>query len=1123
MKDVVANYSASGKVRELVSSIEGIQAKENSKTKVAISTLVGSSFAFIVAAAVNLTKKNNHLVILPDKESAAYFANDLEALFEESDKDYTQKSILFYPATNKKPYSSDRTENANIILRLETLNRLNNGERLVVVTYPEAVCEKVAGKKEIQNKSTTIQVNDSLSIDNLIDILDEYHFERVDFVTQSGQYAIRGGIIDIFSYSLQKPARIEMVGDDIESIRIFDIVSQMSINKIDKLVVVPNLQSEENAKDNKLQNLLSYFGKDTIVWAKELAITARRIEEYFALADKTFKDLQSTITSLPPTELYCSKDEVFTLLNKYVLIETGLKYYDNGYMDFEYSTQLQPAFNQNIDLLADNLEQHSLDKYQNYFSVKDDKQKERIEKIITQYTSQGRLIYVGYLPFTISEGFIDNETKQVYFTDHQLFNRYHKYFVQDSSQDSKRLTLEDLMALKPGDYVTHIDYGVGVFSGLEKINNNGKIQEAIRLIYKNNDVLYVSIHSLHKISRYSSAEGTEPKLNRLGSNAWQQLKQKTKKKVKDIARDLIKLYAQRKASKGFAYSEDNYLQHELEASFVFEDTPDQYKATKAVKNDMQKPYPMDRLVCGDVGFGKTEVAIRAAFKAVCDSKQVAVLVPTTILAFQHYKTFSERLKNMPCRVDYLNRFRTTKEKSQVLKDLQDGKIDILIGTHKIVGKEVKFKDLGLLIIDEEQKFGVSMKEKLRQMKVNIDTLTLSATPIPRTLQFSLMGARDLSVMTTPPANRQPVETEVCTFDENVIRDAILRELSRGGQVFFVNNRVQNIYSVASMIERLVPNARVCVGHGQMEGTQLENIMMDFINEEYDVLVATTIVENGLDIPNANTIIINDAQNYGLSDLHQLRGRVGRSNKKSYCYLLVPSKEIMTEQAHKRLSAIEEFSSIGSGFAIAMRDLDIRGAGNILGAEQSGFISEIGYEMYNKILAEAMQELREEDISFAHTSDDFPVLQKELTTIETDLEVLIPDYYITNITERLKIYKQLDSTVEESELQQLQKELVDRFGKIPVQTIDLFEIVRLRKVASNLSIEKLLLKRGKMTLNFKSSAISFTDKGWFQNVLLFVNQYPQYCQLKELGDVLQVVIDKVKTVKQAKEILCRFEG
>ncbi len=1123
MKDVVANYSASSKVRELVSSIEGIQANENSKTKVAISTLVGSSFAFIVAAAVNLTKKNNHLVILPDKESAAYFANDLEALFEESDKDYTQKSILFYPATNKKPYSSDRTENANIILRLETLNRLNNGERLVGVTYPEAVCEKVAGKKEIQNKSTTIQVNDSLSIDNLIDILDEYHFERVDFVTQSGQYAIRGGIIDIFSYSLQKPARIEMLGDDIESIRMFDIVSQMSINKIDKLVVVPNLQSEENAKDNKLQNLLSYFGKDTIVWAKELAITARRIEEYFALADKTFKDLQSTITSLPPTELYCSKDEVFTLLNKYVLIETGLKYYDNGYMDFEYSTQLQPAFNQNIDLLADNLEQYSLDKYQNYFSVKDDKQKERIEKIIAQYTSQGRLIYVGYLPFTISEGFIDNETKQLYFTDHQLFNRYHKYFVQDSSQDSKRLTLEDLMALKPGDYVTHIDYGVGVFSGLEKINNNGKIQEAIRLIYKNNDVLYVSIHSLHKISRYSSAEGTEPKLNRLGSNAWQQLKQKTKKKVKDIARDLIKLYAQRKASKGFAYSQDNYLQHELEASFVFEDTPDQYKATKAVKNDMQKPYPMDRLVCGDVGFGKTEVAIRAAFKAVCDSKQVAVLVPTTILAFQHYKTFSERLKNMPCRVDYLNRFRTAKEKSQVLKDLQDGKIDILIGTHKIVGKEVKFKDLGLLIIDEEQKFGVSMKEKLRQMKVNIDTLTLSATPIPRTLQFSLMGARDLSVMTTPPANRQPVETEVCTFDENVIRDAVLRELSRGGQVFFVNNRVQNIYSVASMIERLVPNARVCVGHGQMEGTQLENIMMDFINEEYDVLVATTIVENGLDIPNANTIIINDAQNYGLSDLHQLRGRVGRSNKKSYCYLLVPSKEIMTEQAHKRLSAIEEFSSIGSGFAIAMRDLDIRGAGNILGAEQSGFISEIGYEMYNKILAEAMQELREEDISFAHTSDEFPMLQKELTTIETDLEVLIPDYYITNITERLKIYKQLDSTVEESELQQLQKELADRFGKIPVQTLDLFEIVRLRKVASNLSIEKLLLKRGKMTLNFKSSAISFTDKSWFQNVLLFVNQYPQYCELKELGDVLQVVIDKVKTVKQAKEILCRFEG
>ncbi|MBO6118309.1 MAG: transcription-repair coupling factor [Bacteroidales bacterium] len=1125
MKNSAADYSGTNFVKELVNEIT------KPANKVTINTLAGSSYAFLIAGAINLTKQFNHLIILPDKESAAYFANDLEEIFDERDLDYTQKSVLFFPASSKKPYDSQSsTQNANVILRLETLNRLNNGEKLTVVTYSDAISEKTAAKSTLNGKSVIIQRGDMISVDNLIDILDEYNFQRVDFVTKSGEYAVRGGIIDIFSYSLQKPCRIEMSGDEAESLRLFDIVTQMSVSELDKLVIVPDLQSSQNNGTSSYESLLSYFGGDTVIWTKDLSITAGKTEEYYNTAVKIYNELQTTVDYLPPEKLFCTKEQFLNAIKKYNTVETGLTLWDAQSKKMDYSVQSQPLFNGNFDLLAENLQQLTSDGYTNHFLVKDDKQKARIEKIIEQYTAKQWLINVDYLPLSISQGFIDNETKQVYFTDHQLFNRYHKYTVQDNSEENEKLTLEDLVTLKPGDYVVHIDYGVGMFSGLQKIDAGGKWQEAIRLIYKNNDVLYVSIHSLHKISRYSSKDGAEIKLNRLGSSAWQTLKQKTKKKVKDIAKDLIKLYAQRKASKGFQFSSDSYLQNELEASFMYEDTVDQFKATKSVKADMEKPYPMDRLICGDVGFGKTEVAIRAAFKAVCDSKQVAVLVPTTILAFQHWQTFSERLKNMPCRVDYINRFRSAKEKTKILKDLKEGKIDILIGTHKIVGKEVEFKDLGLLIIDEEQKFGVSMKEKLRQLKVNIDTLTLTATPIPRTLQFSLMGARDLSIINTPPANRQPVATEVCTFNKEVIRDAVVKELSRGGQVYFVNNRVQNIYGIASLIESLVPDARICVGHGQMEGTQLENIMMDFINQEYDVLVATTIVENGLDIPNANTIIINDAQNYGLSDLHQLRGRVGRSNKKAYCYLLVPSKEIMTEQAQKRLSAIEEFSSVGSGFAIAMRDLDIRGAGNILGAEQSGFISEIGYETYNKILFEAMQELNEEQLA----QTGVPVISSDnmyegnaaigmmnYCTIETDLEILIPDSYISNVTERLKIYKELDSMTQEEELTALSAELCDRFGKIPPQTLDLFDTVRIRRMATQLGIEKLILKHSKMLLNFNSSSVNFTDEGKFQNVLLFVNQYPQHCQLKEDGKILQLQITGIKTVKQAFGVLSRI--
>ncbi|MCH3924494.1 MAG: transcription-repair coupling factor [Bacteroidales bacterium] len=1111
MKNVVESYSSYPIIKEIVKQAT----KEGEKLN--IKDLVGSSFALIGSAVRNSTREFNHLFILPDKEQAAYFANDLEELFDEVEEDYTKKEVMFYPSTNKRPYSYDSTENANIILRLETLNRINNGEHLMVVTYPEAISEKVVSKKLLENNSTTIKKGDEVSLDYLIDVLDEYKFDRVDFVTKSGEYAVRGGIVDVFSFSEQKPYRIEMIGDEVDSIRSFDVVSQMSIEERTRLVIVPNLQDKELTQENHIP-FFSYFACDTIVWTKDLGIILDKVEKEYSLAQKVFDDNTTLIKQMPVNEVYSTKQDIYDSLIKHSVIEIGNPYIKTNIQEIIYKTSLQPVFNKSFDLFEEKLESLTLDGYDNYFLVPDKKQKERIEKIIEQFTKQEKIVKVSYLPFALSFGFIDQENKQSFFTDHQLFNRYHKYRIKDNREESEKLTLEDLVTLKPGDYVTHIDYGVGKFAGLEKIVNNGKEQETIRLVYKDNDILYVSIHALHKISRYSGKEGVEPKLNRLGSSAWQTLKNKTKQKVKDIAKDLIALYAKRKASNGFQYSADTYLQNELEASFMYEDTPDQYKATKNVKSDMEKPYPMDRLVCGDVGFGKTEVAIRAAFKAVCDNKQVAVLVPTTILAFQHYKTFTERLKDMPCNIDYINRFRTTKEKSQILKNLKDGKIDILIGTHRIVSKDVHFKDLGLLIIDEEQKFGVGIKEKIKQMKVNIDTLTLTATPIPRTLQFSLMGARDLSIITTAPPNRQPITTEVTAFDEEVIRDAIMFELSRGGQVFFVNNRVQNIEEVAGLIQRLVPQAKVVVGHGQMDGEKLEKVMLDFINEEYDVLVATTIVENGLDIPNANTIIINDAQNYGLSDLHQLRGRVGRSNKKAFCYLLVPSENILTDQAYKRLQAIEEFSSIGSGFAIAMRDLDIRGAGNILGAEQSGFISEIGYDMYNKILNEAMEELKENDFKELYQEENQKKDFVNECSIETDLEVLIPDDYITNITERLKIYKELDNMSEEKDLDSMAKELRDRFGKIPQPTMDLFDIVRLRKVAKEYAVEKLVLKREKLILTFTSNDKSdFYSSSKFQDVLMFVQRYPQHCQMKEVNKILTLTIQNIKSVQKALNV------
>jgi len=1092
MKEVLETYLKNKNILSLCNKIE------KQEKKIILNSCVGSCFAFVIASLDILLKKRSHLLIAETMQEAAYLANDLEELLADKKEDYAIKHVLFYPALFSRQKDKQERNNDNSVFRLQILNRLHKGENLIVVTYPESLEEKVTNKNLLDKRKITLKKHEELDTDKLIEDLDNYGFECTDFVVQSGQYAVRGGIIDVYSYAEQLPYRIELNGDRIESIRTFDIATQISIEQKERFVIIPDLELQQ--KEEKV-SLFSYFKKDAIVWAKNLPL----------VLENTIKVLQTEREK----ENYIIGSEIINNIDCFTLIQTGLALQKTETENLDFFTVLQPSFNMNFSLFAEKLEELTLQGFNNMFFVRDDKQKQRIQDIITEYEKKNKTIRVGYADFSISNGFIDNENKRSYFTDHQLFNRYNRYHIQNNTDKRESLTIDELINLKPGDYVTHMDYGVGKFSGLEKLNNNGKIQEAIRLIYKNNDILYVSIHSLHKISRYTSAEGVEPKLNKLGSSAWQTLKEKTKKKVKDIAKDLIKLYAQRKVSKGFAFSSDSYLQNELEASFIYEDTPDQYKATLAVKKDMELSFPMDRLVCADVGFGKTEIAIRAAFKAVNDSKQVAVLVPTTILAFQHYKTFSERLKNMPCRVDYINRFRSAKQKTQILKDLKDGRIDILVGTHALVSKNVEFKDLGLLIIDEEQKFGVSVKEKIKQMKVNVDTLTLTATPIPRTLQFSLMGARDLSVINTAPLNRQPVTTQIINgINEDIIRSALVEELNRGGQIFFVHNRIQSLENIYSLLHKLLPQARIAIGHGQMEGKQLEQIMMDFINEQYDVLLSTTIVENGLDIPNANTIFINDAQNYGLSDLHQLRGRVGRSNKKAYCYLIVPSENILTEQAYKRLQAIVEFSSIGSGFALSMRDLDIRGAGNILGAEQNGFISDIGYDTYNKILQEAIEELKENDFTDLYKQDNNDFVKE--CSVETDMEVLIPDGYISNVTERFKIYKELDSVTQEEDLQRLAKELRDRFGKIPQQTLDLFDIVRIRKMAKELGIENLKLKKEKATITFvRNKKSEFYNSDKFQRIILFANQHPSRCLLKEENQSLILVVYNIKTVSQTK--------
>ena len=1117
----------------------------------------GSLPAVVAAAVATRLSTVNQLIIASNKEEAFYLCNDLETLLqagsETTDDSHpsplTSHGVMLFPTSYRKAYNYDEeeTENANVLMRSEVVKELASGSPLTVVTYPEALSEKVVSTGVLAANTLRLERGGKHDLWDVADQLQEFGFEREDFVVEPGQYAVRGGIVDVFSYASDLPYRIEFFDDQIDSLRTYDPVSQLSVKQLDRVDIVPNLNNRSESSPTTKVSLLEYFGSSDVVWVQSLMMVSQRMDTLMDEVRKAYEE-KCHLSSLPfhlakPEELCCTANEFLHKLLELNIVEYGNSHYFSQEERLEVKSEPQPVLGKQFDLLTDTLAQYAEKDYKLIITVSNESQEKRLQNILgvkgsekgsergvkgnEKTNEQGGTIVpltppslplhsLSLLNTQLSHGFIDHDECVLCFTDHEIFERYHKYTVKDLRATHEALTLKELFELKPGDYVTHIDYGVGRFSGLEKVTQNGKSQELIRLIYKNNDVLYISIHGLHKISRYVGKEGEAPTLNRLGSNTWQVLKQKTKRQVKDIAKDLIALYAKRKASRGFAFSADCSMQEQLEASFLYEDTPDQLKATVAVKHDMEEQAPMDRLVCGDVGFGKTEVAIRAAFKACCDSKQVAVLVPSTVLAFQHYNTFSERLKDMPVRVDYINRFRTTKEKNQIYKDVAEGKIDILIGTHAITNKELKFKDLGLLIIDEEQKFGVSVKEKLKQMKVGVDCLTLTATPIPRTLQFSLMGARDLSVIQTPPPNRQPIETELSDFSEELIRDAIMFEMSRGGQTFFISNRVENLPEMAGMVQRLVPDARVAMAHGRMDGKDAEETLMSFLEGDIDVLVATSIVENGLDIPNANTMIINNAQQFGLSDLHQMRGRVGRSNRKAFCYLLIPSYLTLTDDAQRRLRAIEEFSSIGSGFNIAMRDLDIRGAGNILGAEQSGFISEVGYDMYHKILNEAIEELKETDFKelFAAEAEENKEYVKECT-IETDLEVLLPDDYVTSGTERLVLYKELNELTTEEELTAYRNRLQDRFGPVPPCVDELIQTITLRRMAKEFGIEKLILKQGRMICHLVSNPENpFYRSEGFAKLIRYAQDNPRRVHLKETPDRLSLSIDNIPSINEA---------
>jgi transcription-repair coupling factor (superfamily II helicase) len=1118
-----------------------------------IKGLNGSSSQFLLAAVHEhkATAHTNHLVILRDAEEAAYFHNSLENITGALD-------IFYFPSSFKNKKNYQLLNSSHVMLRTEALTKLTQaksfsspsgggreGAKKIIVTYPEAIFEKVVLSKTLSENIISIKQADVLDVTTMLQKFIAHGFTKTDFVYEPGQFAIRGGIIDIYSFGNEKPYRIELFGNDVDSIRIFDPETQLSERKLLQVNIIPNVETQFETGEKV--SLIEFLPANTVVWMEDWEFIKEKIEdETDGVAIFTFKDIDENnndslyikdlnakdfvdvetlekeigercIVEIGKRAYFSSNNNDVSLsLSKAVQSENELNINQPGFdpaysgNSFKFETKPQPSFNRQFDLLINNLQEFEKKDYNIFIFADNPKQLERLHTIFTDLKAE---IQVTPIPFSIHEGFIDDDLKIVCYTDHQVFQRYHKYKVKQAFSKNKALTLKTLRELQPGDYVSHIDHGVGVYSGLQKIDASGKMQEAVRIQYKDGDLLYVNISSLHKISKYSGKEGSIPKMNKLGSDVWAKLKDKTKRQVKDIATDLIKLYAQRKSLEGFAHSPDNYMQTELEASFIYEDTPDQAKASEDVKRDMEKPQPMDRLVCGDVGFGKTEIAIRAAFKTVCDGKQAAILVPTTILAYQHYKTISERLRDFPVTVDFINRFKTAKQKKETLTKLKEGKIDIIIGTHGLLGKDVGFKNLGIMIIDEEQKFGVAAKEKLKTLRTTVDSLTLTATPIPRTLQFSLMGARDLSIINTPPPNRQPIQTEVAVFNEDAIRDIIYYEVERGGQVFFIHNRVKDLANMKGLIQGLCPDVSIAYAHGQMDGDQLEDTILDFMDKKYDVLVCTNIVESGVDIPNVNTIIVNNAHQFGLSDLHQLRGRVGRSNKKAFCYLLAPPMSTLPTDSRKRLSTLEQYSDLGSGFQIAMRDLDIRGAGNMLGGEQSGFIAEIGFEMYQKILDEAVKELKRNEFrdlfkEEIQQQDDFV----KDCSIDTDLEILIPDSYVESITERLSLYSRLDNCDTEEDLVAFHAEMQDRFGPIPDTVEDLFTTVRCRKMAVELGFERMFLKNEVLKCFFVSNPDSpYFQSETFNKVLQFLQVGTNKAKLKQVGKNGILVVEDIKTM------------
>jgi transcription-repair coupling factor (superfamily II helicase) len=1107
------SYQESNKVKQIA------EALEIPLSKLQLKGLIGSSLSFVFQAVFKKSDKP-FLLLLNEKEEAAYILNDLEQMIGAND-------VLFYPSSYRRPYQIEETDNANVLLRSEVLNRINSRKKpAVIVTYPEALFEKVVTRKELDKNTLKVVVGEQVSIDFINEVLFEYEFKRVDFITEPGEFSVRGGILDVFSFSNDNPYRIEFFGNEVESIRTFDVETQLSLTPQSKITIIPNMENKF-LQENR-ESFLEYISTKTVLCIENTEFLTAQLDKLFSKAVETFDKLSKDVKHATPEQLFLNQEGFLRKALDFSIVELSQKTLFKTTKTFEFHIQPQPSFNKQFDLLLNNLGDQHFNGYTNYLFCSNEGQANRFHDIFESLDEENHEnIRKQYhtIVASLHQGFIDEEHQISCYTDHQIFERYHKFSIKNGYSKKQTLTLKELNSLSVGDYVTHIDHGIGKFGGLQKIQVEGKTQEAIKLVYADNDIVYVSIHSLHKISKYNGKDGTPPKIYKLGSNAWKVLKQKTKARVKHIAFNLIQLYAKRRLEKGFQFAPDSYLQKELESSFIYEDTPDQITATQDVKADMEKDRPMDRLVCGDVGFGKTEVAIRAAFKAVDNSKQVAILVPTTILAYQHYRTFTERLKEMPVRIGYLNRFRTAKQKAQTLEELASGKLDIIIGTHQLVNKNVVFKDLGLLIVDEEQKFGVNVKDKLKTIAANVDTLTLTATPIPRTLQFSLMAARDLSVITTPPPNRYPIESQVVGFNEELIRDAISYEIQRNGQVFFINNRIENIKEIAGMIQRLVPDARVGIGHGQMEGSKLEELMLGFMNGEFDVLVATTIIESGLDVPNANTIFINNANNFGLSDLHQMRGRVGRSNKKAFCYFICPPYSAMTDDARKRIQALEQFSELGSGFNIAMKDLEIRGAGDLLGGEQSGFINEIGFDTYQKIMNEAIEELKENEFKELYESEndiDTKEYVKDLQ-IDTDFELLFPDAYINNISERLKLYNELGALKNEVELAAYETQLIDRFGPLPKEAVALLNSIRIKWIATQMGIERLVMKQGKLIGYFVSDQQSaYYNSKAFRHMLQFVQQHGNLCKMKEKetknGLRLLLTFEHVKSISKALEYM-----